>query len=493
VPMFQRLAHRVLRAVPAPVAIGLILAMATPASANVRLSIVSQDTTTNTDSYHATEVEPDTFAFGTTIVSDFQVGRFTDGGASTIGYATSVDSGQHWTHGNLPSLTIYSTPAGPYKRATDPAIAFDPKHNVWMTITLDSMASFGFTGNAVTVSRSTDGGLTFNAPVTVKTTSSTNFDSTWGSCDTWPQSPNYGNCYVEWDDFGLGNTLHMSRSTDGGLTWTASTVPQNTVVIGGKPVSMPNGTVVVPIDDGFTTSVQSFVSTNGGSSYTGPVTVSTISTIHPAGGIRELPIPSAGVDSSGKVYVIWPDCRFRSGCPSNDIVMSTSMNGTTWTPVVRVPIDPVTSTDDHFLAGIAVDTATLGHIGVVFYFYPVANCTSSTCKLEVGFTSSPDGGATWTPARQLAGPFKLTGLPNTTQGYMVGDYNSADFINGGAHTVFAVASGNNCVLGQITSCKEAMASPRQALDGADGPMVPAGHDRVVALGYNPSSGLQSLR
>jgi hypothetical protein len=490
--VLQRLARRVLRAAPAPVAIGLVLAMATPASANVRLSVVSQDPFTNTDSYHATEVEPDTYAFGTTIVSDFQVGRFTDGGASDIGYATSVDSGHTWTNGILPSLTIYSTPAGIYKRATDPAIAYDAKHNVWMAITLDSKASFGFTGNAVSVSRSTDGGLTFGAPVIVKA-GTTNFDSTWGSCDSWPSSPNYGNCYVEWDDFGLGNILHMSRSTDGGLTWTDSTVPANTVVIGGKPVALPNGNVVVPIDDGFTTSVQSFVSTNGGVSYTGPTTVSAISTIHPAGNIRELPIPSAGVDASGKVYVTWPDCRFRSGCPSNDIVMSTSTNGTTWTPVVRVPIDPVTSTADHFLAGIAVDTAASGHIGVVYYFYPVANCTSSTCKLEVGYTSSADGGATWSPAVQLAGAFHLTGLPNTSQGYMVGDYNSADFIAGGAHTVFAIAAGSNCLLGQVTSCREAMASPRQPLVGSDGPLVPTGHDRVVALGYNPSTGMQSLR
>ena len=33
-------------------------------------------------SQHGTEVEPDTFAFGLTIVAAFQVGRFFDGGAS---------------------------------------------------------------------------------------------------------------------------------------------------------------------------------------------------------------------------------------------------------------------------------------------------------------------------------------------------------------------------------------------------------------------------
>ena len=260
------LARRVVRSTPVGLVIGLVLALAVPAFGNVQLTVVSRDPFTNTDSYHATEVEPDTFAFGNTIVSTFQVGRFNDGGASSIGWATSNDAGRHWVRGFLPSLTIYSTPPGPYQRATDPAVAYDAEHDVWMVISLDSKASFGFTGNAVTVSRSTDGGRTFGAPVNVKTTNSTSFDSTWGSCDTWAASPNFGNCYIEWDDFGIGNTLMMSRSTDGGLTWTDSTTP-GSVVIGGKPVALPNGRVVVPIDDGFTGSVQSFVSTNGGASY----------------------------------------------------------------------------------------------------------------------------------------------------------------------------------------------------------------------------------
>jgi hypothetical protein len=61
--------------------------------ANVSLQKVSTDPFTNTSSYHKTQVEPDTYAFGTTIVSAFQSGRFTDGGSSDVGWATSTDSG----------------------------------------------------------------------------------------------------------------------------------------------------------------------------------------------------------------------------------------------------------------------------------------------------------------------------------------------------------------------------------------------------------------
>src|SRR6266481_9068009 len=43
--------------------------------ATVPLVKLSTDTFTNSTSQHATEVEPDSFSFGSTIVSAFQVGR----------------------------------------------------------------------------------------------------------------------------------------------------------------------------------------------------------------------------------------------------------------------------------------------------------------------------------------------------------------------------------------------------------------------------------
>src|SRR6266568_6224531 len=69
------------------------------ASANVTLLQISSDPYTNSTSQHKTEVEPDTFAFGSTIVSTFQVGRFFNGGASDIGFATSTNGGKSFTNG----------------------------------------------------------------------------------------------------------------------------------------------------------------------------------------------------------------------------------------------------------------------------------------------------------------------------------------------------------------------------------------------------------
>ena len=79
---------------------------------------LSTDTFTNTTSSHATEVEPDTFASGSTIVSVFQVGRFNNGGASAIGFATSLDGGTTWTNGFLPGITKLQDPANSYDRGS---------------------------------------------------------------------------------------------------------------------------------------------------------------------------------------------------------------------------------------------------------------------------------------------------------------------------------------------------------------------------------------
>jgi len=391
---------------------------------------ISSDPFTNPDSQHATQVEPDTFAFGATVVSAFQSGRFFDGGSSDIGFATSQDHGKTWVHGFLPSTTVNSTPAGPYARISDPAVGYDAKHDVWMIASL-GLSSQG-NGVAVLVSRSSDGGLSWGAPVAVSTTNGF-YDKTWIACDNTPSSAHYGSCYETWDDANLGDLLLAATSTDGGLSWGPKRAPQdNAAGLGGQPVVQPAGTVVVPLLSAFVDAIVAYRSTNGGDSWTSTTTVSNINDHGVAGNLRSEPLPSAEIDASGKVYVVWQDCRFRSGCSSNDIVMSTSTNGTSWTSPVRIPIDATSSGVDHFIPGLAVDRTTSGstaRLGLTYYFYPNANCTQSTCQLSVGFVSSVDGGASWSQPKTLAGPMAMTDLANTSQGFMVGDYISTSFSN----------------------------------------------------------------
>src|SRR5205823_6918588 len=196
-----------------------------------------------------------------------------------------------------------------------------------------------------------------------------------------------------------------------------------------------------------------------------------------AGSLRAPSLVSAEIDGAGKVYAVWHDCRFRKRCKKNDVVMSTSSDGLSWSSVVRIPIDPVSSGVDHFITGVGVDAGTSGtsaRLGLTYHYYPSAGCSVSTCQLDVGFVSSVDGGTTWNVATQLAGPMNVKWLPSTTQGYMVGDYCSTSFAGGSAHDVFAVAAAPS---GGLFS---------QAMDAPASGLVPAAGNFVVTSGGEQS-------
>jgi hypothetical protein len=238
--------------------------------------------------------------------------------------------------------------------------------------------------------------------------------------------------------------------------------------------------VIVPIANGFLTRVESFVSSDGGQTFTGPFTVSSIIEHTPAGNLRALDVPTADVDASGKVYMVWSDCRFRTGCSSNDLVLSTSTDGQTWTAPARIPVDAVSSTVDHFLTGISVKPGTSrasAALALAYYFYPNAACTTSTCQLNYGVTVSMDGGASWSSGMKLAGPFMLPWLPFTTSGFMVGDYSNTTWPGDRPETVFAIASEGNCQVSVVGSCHEPMAAIKNG--PVSGPFHPASSAGVV--------------
>jgi hypothetical protein len=105
-----------------------------------------------------------------------------------------------------------------------------------------------------------------------------------------------------------------------------------------------------------------------------------------------------------------------------------------------VPIDPVTSSVDHFIPGFGVDPASSGstaRIGLYYYFYPQTACSFSTCKLEVGFISSANGGTSWSAPATVAGPMSLSRVAQAG-GAFVGDYIGSAFVGGHAYSSFAV-------------------------------------------------------
>lgn len=440
---------------------------------------------------HQANVEPDSFSNGSTIVAGYQVGRIYDGGACAIGFSTSTDNGATWTSGLVPGITKYS--GGTYDRATDAAVAYDAKHNTWMISSLVLTEAGGVKGVGIFTSLSTDGGFTWGTPVAIPNTAGmVSPDKNWIVCDNTPSSPFYGNCYTEWDDNGAGNRMEMSRSTDGGLTWSVAAT-NSAGIIGGQPVVRPDGTVIVPTANANETAIGAYNSTNGGVSWSAVTTIATIKHHTVAGSLREGPLPSAEIDAAGTVYIAWADCRFRRSCKTNDIVYvkSTNATGTTWSAVTRVPIDGTNSGVDHFIPGLAVNKATSGstaQVGVTYYFY-----NSGSTNLNVGFISSSNGGSTWTTPQTVSTGATSVWAATTSQGRMVGDYISTSYGSDNlAHGIFATvtagSTGTGCSSGALDNCNVPIATfasglAAGALSGANDPVLFTGNGGANAQDF----------
>jgi hypothetical protein len=383
---------------------------------------ISVDPYSGGGALHASEAEPDSFSWGSTVVAAFQVARFQNGGALNIGFAVSRDSGRTWTSGLLPSLTVRSRPRGGFARASDPSVAYDAFHGVWL------IASLAFSDNesALVVSASPDGAHWSDPYVAGRKPNGQDgilFDKEWIACDNGATSPFRGRCYLSYSDI-QNVRLATQTSFDGGQTWSAPAAsPDNAGhrgILGPaapapQPVSLPNGVLSVPLFDG---AIYVVVSPNGGGSFS-PESLVAPSRFYSSNRLRSGPFPSVEVGAGGIAYMAWSDCG---------LVLSRSPDGLAWTPPARIPLGP----GNHVIDGLAADPDRPGRIAVAYY-------TEATRKLDVRMAWSSDGGATWS-RQQLVSPERM---PYTriaqSNGAMVGDYISTSFAGGRAVAIFTLA------------------------------------------------------
>jgi hypothetical protein len=393
---------------------------------------ISRDPYRNPESQHETQVEPDSIAVGSSVLAVFQSGRIFNGAASNIGFSFSRNRGLTWTRGFLPGTTSFATPAGPWPRVSDPSVAYDAEHHVWLVASLAVAVS----SSAVLISRSSDG-VHWDAPVAATTAQSIGpllLDKEWIVCDNGAQSPFRGRCYVSYSDFRT-NEISTQTSTDGGLTWGApvgspdaagrSSILGN-FAPGVQPVVRPDGTVVIPFYD--ESRVASVRSVDGGATFSAASAVGS-ARYRGVPRVRVSPLPVAEVDGGGTVYVAWADCAVTAGCARNSIVVSSSRDGVTWSAPVRVP----TGSADAELPGLAADPSSPGRLALAYY-------TVTGRGLDVWFVSSRNGGTTWTkPQRLSTRSISLDWIAATDGGLMVGDYISTSFAGGRAVPVFVLA------------------------------------------------------
>lgn len=427
---------------------------------------------------HATIVEPHSESFGATIVATFQVGRRMGGGAATIGFATSDDRGATWESGLLPGLTPVTEPPGPGTFASDPVVAFDAVHGRWLIASLIGRPG----GGSVFVSSSTDG-RTWALPVEAHSVPPGSLDKDWLTCDNGAKSRFRGRCYLAYADWAGGGftgqvSVAVRSSSDGGSTWTQPVrIPVeydvNLDTLSPQPVVRPNGELAIVFFE--RTAVRAVRSTDGGASFAGRETISTL-TQRPyaftADRFRGTPTPTATVDGAGKLYAAWYDCRFRPGCTGNDIVLATSTAPGAWTPVQRIPLTTAGAMADLILPGLAADPASRGKTArllLAYYSLSSHDCSGGDCRLRAGIATSTSAGASWQFLAVDAEPMRLDWLASTAIGRMVGDYIGVSFARRRGVAVMALANAPSG--GQFDEALYALRPPFSPLLGTGAPRI----------------------
>jgi hypothetical protein len=385
-------------------------------------------------------------------------GRYPDGGAVDISYAWTHDGGATWHHAPLPGIT--KSAGGTWDRASDPVIAFGPDGSVYISVLAISLNC----PSAVTVSRSTDGGKTFGAPVLAHYSASCNYsdDKNFLVIDNGRHSPHRGRLYQFWTPFlydADGNNtaaIQVVRWSDNhGRTWsrTVNVSAADRYSQNSQPMIKPDGTIVDTYLDYGTAAgeegpesrigqdadrqatpaaeappadtIVARTSHNGGATWSASATITTQAGEGPEG-IRCC-LPSASADPiTGRMFTAWIS-------PASDAVMlSQSFDGTHWSAASRVTPAPSAGRDY-----INVDVAA--YRGQVF----VANSTRDTTVQDGRFVQqqlsvSSDG-------RQFAAPIKLGPLSDLNYaaeagGKFPGDYMGTAATHGRVYAVWCRSS-----------------------------------------------------
>jgi len=386
---------------------------------------LSRDPYTNPESQHESEVEPDSFTFGRTTVSVFQVGRRFDGAATNVGYAVTTDDGRTWRSGLLPGLTVASVPPGANAWASDPVVAYVAKSGTWLASTL---AIAGST-TRLTINRSPDGSAWSNALVAAEesATQGITFDKNWIACDNGQASPYFGRCYLAYTHSTDDDMLEVLSSDDGGLTWSAPVDVGARPAVGVFPVVRPSGELVlVYLWETRPFAVSASRSIDGGASFDAPTRIA--DTLTATCGVRRLrafPLPSADVDTSGRVWVTWHDCP-RTGAPA--VVYIATLTGATWSAPIAV-----TTGSDAMLPALGVDPAT-GRVAIAYH-------RSRAGGIDVELIETARGTARFgAPKRLSARTMRLEWMPDTTSGRMLADYISVHYAAGRPLVVWVLAS-----------------------------------------------------
>ncbi|MEP6602979.1 MAG: sialidase family protein [Spartobacteria bacterium] len=351
------------------------------------------------------------------LAATFQEGRFTDGGAVDCGYSISSDGGLNWSRALIPGLT--TAVGGPYYRATDPVAGIDLSGNVYLNT--DCATDVSFNNGKLVMSKSTDGGQTFGAPVVVYTPPTTAVfpDKNWMAINTFAATPTAGRIVVTYSRF-TSTTSPIARlySNDGGATWSSSAFVHSsaTDAQGSQPIFLPSGKFVIIYWNFGNSSLQIVNSSDGGITFGVPATITAVSQYTEpsirSGGF----LPSAVASRvNGNIYVTYQG--YLGGNPRILFTKFTASTST-WSTPIAITDNPAGSGVFNPAIAVSPDGQTLTTV-----FYDHRDNPGSNVLVDLYLAQSFDGGATWQPNVRVTSTSTDASLaPLTADGYMLGDY-----------------------------------------------------------------------
>ncbi len=411
-------------------------------------------TSSSTNSVNA-EVEPYVAVNPTNhsnIIGVWQQDRWNDGGAHGLVAGFSTDGGLTWSETPLP-FSACANGLG-YERASDPWVSIGPDGTAY-TVSISFNASNN--NNAVAAAVSRDGGKTWTNLSVIIADNAPNLQFFNDKESVTADPTKDGVAYVVWDRLELPNgnpdaNLHtqafrgpafFAKTTDGGLTWSSPKVIVNTPsrqqTIGNQIVVAPNGTlydffnlIISPNNRhlGFNSNVAFVKSTDGGNTWTKPQIISKLGTVfvsdpNTGQAIRTGDIiPESAIDPATGQLYVVWQDARFTKGQFDEVAFSTSTDGGA---TWSSPIQVNTNTPANrpgFTPSIHVNSD--GTVGVTYYdFRNLAAGNTTTLPTDYWFTSSTDHGATFGNEAHIAGPFDMLTAPNAG-GFFVGDYEGLD-------------------------------------------------------------------